>query len=204
MENKSTTICHKTQCIISIKEGIWGEPDSFFYYINRFAMLANARQITTPIIVGIIKETAVHLRLPVSFLIVKSVVEQGQCINENSIVLIAVIQVHPLSTKSCFKLSRLSNSKMVPCDIYAIIIIGRTISLAGNPSINAIRITPSRPIYLANGSKNSVQWLSRPESPTVTFARIHIKSPAGAAIIIARPSTNKVLSKIERIITLAI
>ena len=45
-------------------------------------------------------ETAVHLKLLVSFAIVIQVVEHGQCIRENNIVHTAVNQVHPLSTKS--------------------------------------------------------------------------------------------------------
>ena len=41
--------------------------------------------------------------------------------------------------------------------MYAIMMIGMTISLAGNPRIKAIRITPSNPISCANGSKKAAQ-----------------------------------------------
>ena len=73
-------------------------------------------------------------------------------------------------------------------------IIGNTISFAGNPSINAISITPSRPSILAKGFKKSEQRKSRLIPPIFIFAIIHIKSPAGAATEIALPSTKTVLS----------
>ena len=53
-----------------------------------------------PVTVGRRRHRAVHFKLPVSFLMVRSVVEQGQCIREKSIVLMAVIQVQPLLTKA--------------------------------------------------------------------------------------------------------
>ena len=82
--------------------------------------------------------------------------------------------------------------------------IGITISLAGKPRINAIRITPSSPISLANGSRNSAQAFNRLVSPHFILATSHISSPAGAATAAALPSTNRVRSKIDRTITFPI
>ena len=53
-----------------------------------------------PVMVGIRNETAVHLRLPDSFLMVMQAVPQGQCINEKSMVQTAVSQVQPLDTSN--------------------------------------------------------------------------------------------------------
>ena len=67
-----------------------------------------------PITVGKRAATAVHFQLPVSFRIVMSVVEQGQCIRQKSMVLTAVIQVHPFAIKSSRIWARLSSSMMLP------------------------------------------------------------------------------------------
>ena len=114
---------------------------------------------------------------------------------------IAVVVVQPFETNNSFNADSESNWASVPCDRYAMIIIGITISFAGNPKINAIKITPSSPKIRANGSKNDEQILSRLAPSTVMFAISQIISPAGAATAAALPKTNKVLSKIERIIT---
>ena len=70
-----------------------------------------------PVTVGSAAARAVHFKLPVSFLMVRSVVEQGQCIREKSIVLMAVIQVQPLLTKSSLICERLSSSRMLHCAV---------------------------------------------------------------------------------------
>ena len=101
-------------------------------------------QIMIPVTAGTKKDTIAHFQLLASFFIVKSVVEQGQCINENNITLIAVIHVQPFSTNKLFNITKLSISIKLPLARYAIIMIGITISLAGNPKINANKITPSR------------------------------------------------------------
>ena len=88
--------------------------------------------------------------------------------------------------------------------ITAISIMGITISLAGKPNTKAVRITPSIPISFPKGSIASVQCMSRVLSPAVTFAKIHITIPAGAATLTALPSTNKVRSNTERVIVLPI
>lgn len=49
----------------------------------------------TPTAVGMAAAAAVHLRLPVSFFIVRSVVEHGQWQSEKSIMLTAVVHVQP-------------------------------------------------------------------------------------------------------------
>ena len=93
-------------------------------------------------------------------------------------------------------------SEIVPCDRYAITIIGRTVSLAGKPRINARSIVPSRPIALANGSRIEEIEESKVSPPIVIFAKHQMISPAGAATAAALPKTNRVLSKIERTMTL--
>ena len=111
------------------------------------------KQIVKPQTVGIINERAVHLKLLHSFFIVRQVVEQGQCIRQNIEVQRAVSQVQPLLTNRVFSSAKFSYSTRLPLHKYAIIIIGITISLAGNPSMNAINITPSKPNSFAKGSK---------------------------------------------------
>ena len=83
-------------------------------YTNSLATLAKAIQQTMPQIVGIRRDTPVHFQLPVSFLMVIRVVEQGQCISENSIMLIAVIQVQPWSTKRARMASKSDSSRILP------------------------------------------------------------------------------------------
>ena len=72
--------------------------------------------------------------------------------------------------------------------------MGNTISFAGNPSINAINITPSSPINLPKGSKKLEQYVSILISLTLMLAVTHIRNPAGAAMKIALPNTKMVLS----------
>jgi hypothetical protein len=55
------------------------------------------------------------------------------------------------------KTDKLLKSVIVDDPKYPISIIGITISFAGNPKINAINITPSRPIVLANGSRKFIR-----------------------------------------------
>ena len=107
--------------------------------------------------VGTAKETAVHFRLCVSLWIVRQVVEQGQCIKENSMVQIAVSQVQPLSTSSWRSWARSFISNILPVHKYDIITIGITISLAGKPRIKAKRMTPSIPSSFPSGSKKEEQ-----------------------------------------------
>ncbi len=166
--------------------------------------MVNKKHTTNPVTVGTSQETAVHFMLCVSFLMVRQVVEQGQCIKENSMVLTAVIQVQPFATKSSFKTDKSLISRMLPSAIYAMIMMGTTISLAGNPRINARRMTPSKPMSLANGSRKPEQWASRVAFPTDILAKSQMTIPAGAATEIARPNTNKVRSNMERTMTLPI
>ena len=152
-----------------------------------------------PTAVGIIKESTVHLKLFVSFFIVIRVVEQGQCIREKSMVLTAVIQVQPFADSNALSSAYPVMLLRVPLAVYAIIIMGITISFAGIPSIKAKSIIPSSPRSLAKGSRNSEKRASRVMPPTVVFAKIHITSPAGAATLAALPSTKRVLSRTDRI-----
>lgn len=160
------------------------------------------KQMIRPQIVGIIKERAVHLKLLHSFFIVRQVVEHGQCIRQNSEVQRAVSQVQPLLTNKVFSSVKFSYSTKLPLHKYVIIIIGITISLAGNPNIKAINITPSKPNIFAKGSKKLEMWFNMLTSEIITFDSIHNIMPAGAATITALPKTKSVLSNIERIITL--
>lgn len=86
-------------------------------YPKSLAINVNRIQMIIPVTVGSAAARAVHFKLPVSFLMVRSVVEQGQCIREKSIVLMAVIQVQPLLTKSSLICERLSSSRMLPCAV---------------------------------------------------------------------------------------
>lgn len=149
-------------------------------------------------------DNRVHFKLPVSFFMVRTVVKHGQCIRANMHVEIAVNNVQPLSINSFFKSLILSKSVIYPKDIYPMIIIGITISLAGKPRMKAMIITPSNPIDLAKGSKVLVQILKRLLSPIIIFAISQITSPAGADITIALRRTNIVLSSIDLIITFPI
>lgn len=170
---------------------------------NNLDIEATTKHTSKPIVVGTAKETAVHLRLCVSFFIVKQVVEHGQCSKENSIVQTAVSQVQPLLMSNSLSAEMLSVS-MLPLDKYAMMMIGTTISLAGKPSMNANKITPSSPNARAKGSRNCVHMRSRLISAMVTLAIIQISSPVGAAMAAARESTNSVRSSIERKMTLPI
>lgn len=183
-----------------------GEDNDLFYTANpkMRQILATQKHTIIPTAVGRTNEIKVHFMLWVSFLMVMQVVEQGQCINENSMVQIAVTGVHPLSKSSVFNCVRSWKSVRLPCAIYAIIMIGITISLAGNPKINAIKITPSSPMSWANGSRKPEQWASSDASPMWIFAISQISNPAGAATATALPSTNKVRSKMERRMTFPI
>ena len=165
------------------------------------AVVATKKQINIPIPAGTAKEMAVHFRLFVSFPMVIQVVEQGQCISENKMVHTAVNHVQPLSTKSACNCVRSLISMRLPVAMYVIIIMGTTISLAGNPRINANRITPSSPRSCAKGSRKAAQYANKLALPYGMFASNQISNPAGAATTAALPKTNKVRSKIERTIT---
>mgnify|MGYP004473438409 CR=1 FL=1 len=80
--------------------------------------------------------------------------------------------------------------------------MGKTISLAGNPNIKAINITPSSPMRLAKGSRKFATTERIVLSPICTFAKIHISKPQGTDDTQALASTNTVRSKIERTRTL--
>lgn len=84
--------------------------------INNLKIVAVIKHNVIPQIVGIKIDKSVHLRLPVSFLIVRHVVEHGQCIREKSIVQIAVNVVHPLSTNNCFRSTKDVKSVITPVD----------------------------------------------------------------------------------------
>lgn len=62
--------------------------------------MATIEQRTMPIAVGNAKATAAHFQLPVSFRMVKSVVEHGQWKMENNNVHSAVVPVQPFARKS--------------------------------------------------------------------------------------------------------
>ena len=72
--------------------------------------------------------------------------------------------------------------------------MGITISLAGNPRINAKSITPSRPINLPAGSRKSARYARSEEPPVLIFARHQIRRPAGAATTTALNRTKTIFS----------
>ena len=115
--------------------------------------LATKKQTKKPKTVGVTMERNVHLKLAHSFFIVRQVVEQGQCIKQKSDVQRAVSQVQPLSANNIFNSAKFSYSTRLPRHKYAMIIMGITISFAGNPRIKATNMTPSSPKIFANGSR---------------------------------------------------
>lgn len=84
-------------------------------YTNILNIVVKSIHIAMPATVGITAAKAVHLKLPVSFFIVISVVEHGQCISEKIIVQIPVVQLHPLATKMFFISKTLVISVKLPC-----------------------------------------------------------------------------------------
>jgi hypothetical protein len=127
------------------------------------------------------------------------VVEQGKWNKVKISIFTAVNIVHPFSVRRFFKVYRSDMSVRFPLAVYAIIMIGTTISLAGMPSIKANIITPSSPRILPKGSKNSVHRDSILLSPVFVLASSHITSPAGADIITALPRITSVLLQKDRI-----
>lgn len=93
-------------------------------------MLLIKKHTAIPTSVGINIAKNVHFQLPVSFFIVRHVVEHGQCINENIIVHNAVTYVQPFSTNMFFSSTTFDISTISPVAIYDISIIGTTISYA--------------------------------------------------------------------------
>lgn len=71
------------------------------------AAILNNKHSVMPMRVGVIRETRVHLRLPVSFFMVRQVVAQGQCIRENSSMDTAVVQLQPFCSSSALSSDRL-------------------------------------------------------------------------------------------------
>ena len=142
--------------------------------------------------------------LPVSFFTVSRVVEQGQCISENNTKQTAVRAHQPLDRSILRRASIPPRSGRLPSARYVIRVMGRTISLAGNPSANPRSIGPSSHISLPTGSINPAMSDSRLTPPIFILARSHIIRPAGAATAAERPRTNKVRSKSERTMTFPI
>ena len=65
-------------------------------------------------------------------------------------------------------------------------------------------MVPSKPNNFPNGSKKVAQCDNNVASPAVTFAKIQIMNPAGAATITALPKTKMVLSNKDLTITFPI
>lgn len=84
---------------------------------NRRTAAVKSRQAAIPAAVGIAKASAVYFHPPVSFRMVSSVVEQGQCIREKSSVLTAVAHVQPLAVSSARISGRLSMEKRLPREV---------------------------------------------------------------------------------------
>ena len=95
-------------------------------------------------------------------------------------------------------------STMIPPEEYAIIKIGRTISFAGRPRRNAVRIKPSRPMAFPKGLRAFARWRRRLIPWKDVFARIHVTIPAGIATETALTRTKTVRSRNERIRILTI
>ena len=87
------------------------------FQIKNFDTRFIVMQKIIPAAVGRAAASAVHLRLPVSFFIVRSVVAHGQCIMEKNITLSAVSAVQPFAMKSSYSSDRLSYSISVPDEV---------------------------------------------------------------------------------------
>ena len=72
----------------------------FFDYRNNLITCDVTAQQITPQTVGIAMESSAHLRLPVSFLTVRQVVEQGKCRTVMMIIHTAVAAVQPFCVSS--------------------------------------------------------------------------------------------------------
>ena len=114
------------------------------------------RHMAAPQNVGMAMDKSVYLMLPVSFLMVIIVVEQGQCIRQKKQTLRAVITVHPFWTSRSLTAVKGPMSVSTPPPVYIITISWSTISFAGSPRMKAVSITPSRPKNLPKGSRKDV------------------------------------------------
>ena len=140
--------------------------------------------------------------LPVSFFIVRSVVEQGQWRSEKSIAQIAVLWVHPFWIK-IERMNEVSDMSVKFDELkYIISAIGRTISFAGSPNINARRIVPSRPKKLAGASKKFEISTSRLIPFMFILFKMKITRPAGAATVTALAKINRIFVLTEFIMVL--
>jgi len=88
-------------------------------------------------------------------------------------------------------------SVIIPVPRYAITIVGTTISLAGMAMMYVSMMTPSRPIAWPRGSSHPAITATSVRSPQWMLASSQITAPAGAAVHIARHSTNSVRSMID-------
>ncbi len=89
---------------------------------------------------------AVQRGLLVSAPMVSSVVLHGKCSTEKIMVFTAVSHVQPLAARIRPRGARPVVSVSAVEDEYAITRIGRTISFAGKPRMNEVRMNPSSPI----------------------------------------------------------
>ena len=114
-----------------------------FTYI-KFIMKLNSIQTKIESIVGNNTESTVHFILLVSFFMVIIVVAHGQWKSEKRITEIAVLAVQPFAISSSRNDESEPVSTSLPVFIYPIIIMGNTISLAGEPRIKASKITKTK------------------------------------------------------------
>ena len=109
--------------------------------------------ITKPAARGIKNAAAVHLRLPVSFFIVKREAAQGKWFIEKSIVHTAVDAVQPFWASIWAKDVISAISLICTAPPRHMKIMGRTVSLAGKPIKKAVSIIPLSPIICAGASR---------------------------------------------------
>ena len=117
-----------------------------------------AIHVAMPNNVGKRNETMVHLKLPLSFWMVMSVVEHGQCIRIKTTAHIAVVMVQPLAPRIEPIDAKLSVDVRTPPDVYIIRAMGNMISLAGIPKRKAESMVPSSPITLPSGSRKLMRY----------------------------------------------
>ena len=112
----------------------------------------------------------------------------------------AVTCVHPFEIRSVFRFSRLGRSVSVMVFMYIIMIIGKTISFAGNPRINPTRMAPSSPSSRPKSFSIMASLFNRLMLSMVILAKSQMTIPASIDTLMALDRMVSVLSSIDLII----
>jgi len=174
----------------------------FFRQVNSsLEIRLTAMHIATPKAVGSKNDASVHFKLPVSFFTVIRVVEHGQCIKKNTTVHIQVVMLQPFAQSISFTAIRFKSGLRTDDEVYKRSAVGRTISLAGIANKKAVIRTPSMPMHLPIGAKNSEIYDISDASAIFRLHIIYRIIPDGKATAQALPRTKIVRSRTERTTT---